>query len=283
MDDDGVRAGEFGAPPGGSAQDEAAAGTPAPHAEPGAAPEVTGKRGPKKPSGAKAVWQRVRKLGKMAWAGGVAVVVTGVLVIWLGNLADVFVGPHTSATPSSSASTIPPITDPGHLPGRQDVSTMARGQRFYALVNFYYDQSCGRPCWLPLYVAPTENSAFVTNGWPCEYYGPNHSSSPSCIAPPKGRATAQMANPADKGSGDRLLVLCQTRMQGNGHAAQDIHNQIDQDSDIWDMVAVPQTYISPDSPAWGELSQVPGMPGFYEAYAPDMWLGNTSWHSIPCG
>jgi hypothetical protein len=284
MGDDGVRAGEVGAAPGGNAPHEADAGAPGRHAEPGSAPEVTDKRESKGPAGAKAAWRRVRKVSAKAWAGGVAVVVTGVLVIFLGNLANVFVGPHTQATPSPSASTasiIPPIVDPGHLPGRLDVSTMTPGQRFYAVPNFYFDQGCGRPCWLPLYAAPNENSAFVTNGWPCEYYGPNHSSSPSCVAPPKGRATAQMANPADKESGDRLLVLCQTKTQGNGLAAQDIRNQVGQDSDIWDRVAVPKAYISSDSPAVG-LSPVPGMPGFYQAYAPDMWLGNTGWHSISC-
>jgi hypothetical protein len=159
---------------------------------------------------------------------------------------------------------------------------MTPGQRFYAVPNFYFDQSCGRPCWLPLYEATTENSAFVTNEWPCEYYGPNHSASPSCITPPPGRARSLMADPATKDSGDRLLVLCQTRTQGIGSAAQDIYNQVGQDSDIWDQVAVPKAYISSDSPALG-LSPVPGMPGFYKAYAPDMWLGNTGWHNIPCG
>ncbi|HTU08901.1 MAG TPA: hypothetical protein VMG13_25360 [Trebonia sp.] len=214
------------------------------------------------------------------WAG-VAVVITGVLIGFLGNWANVFAGPHSTAA-LSPATSISPTGDPGHLPGRMDVPTMTPGQRFYAVPNFYYDQSCGRPCWLPLYEVPSEDSAFVTDGWPCEYYGPNDSPSPSCVTPPPGRARGVMADPAQKDSGDRLLVLCQTRKQGNGQAAQDIRNQVGQDSDIWDMVAVPKAYISSDSPATG-LPQVPGMPGFYEAYAPDMWLGNTGWHDIPCG
>lgn len=282
MGDDGMRAGEVGAVPGGSAPDQSGSGTSAPHAESGSASEVIAKPEAKRPDGAKPLRQRVWKISTAVWAGGAAVVVTGVLVILLGNWANVIAGPHASATPSPSASTIPPIVDPGHLPGRLDVSTMTPGRRFYAIPNFYYDQSCGRPCWLPLYEAPIENSAFVTNGWPCEYYGPNHSPSPSCVTPPPGRPRSLMANPAEKASGDQLLVLCQTRKQGNRQPAQDVHNQNGQDSDVWDMVAVPQAYISPDSPAWGRLSQVPGMPGFYKAYAPDMWLGNTGWHSIPC-
>lgn len=159
---------------------------------------------------------------------------------------------------------------------------MAPGQRFYATPNFEEDQQCGRPCWLPLYESPSENLAFVTSGWPCEYYAPPSSQPPSCVTPPTGRTPGEMEDAVVKDSGDRVLVLCQTTQLSDGQPAQDIHNQIGQDSRIWDMLAVPKAYISPDSPAWGRLRQVRDMPGYYEAYAPDMWLGNTHSHSLPC-
>lgn len=227
-------------------------------------------------------WRRAK-----VWAGGAAtVIVTGALAPvaanWLGSVA----GPRTPATSSPTQSSAPsasvaPIVNPGHLPGRIDVSTMALRHRFYAVPNFYYLPSCGRPCWLPLYQQPTQQSAFVTDGRPCEYYGPNHSSEPSCIQAPTRRTKSEMADPANKDSGDRLLVVCQLRQLSNGQALPTIHNQNGQGSNIWDMVAVPASYLSTDSPA-GQLSPVPGMPGFDEAFAPDIWLGNTGWHGIPC-
>jgi hypothetical protein len=211
---------------------------------------------------------------------GAATVLTGAMGIWLATWFGFFAGPQTAVSSPPSPS-VKPIIDPGHLPGRQDVSTTASGHRFYAIPNFYYFQSCGRPCWLPLYRLPTEQSAFVTDGWPCEYYGPNYSSAPSCTRPPSRRTASEMADPAVRSSGDRLLVICQTTRL-TGSAAATIRNQVGQSSDIWDMVAVPKAYISSDSPAAGQMTQVSGMRGFYEAFAPDIWLGNTGWHSIPC-
>jgi hypothetical protein len=163
-----------------------------------------------------------------------------------------------------------------------DVSTMAAGQRFYAVPDFHHFQSCGRPCWLPLYQQPTELSAFVTDGWPCEYYSSNTSSEPACVQPPSRRTQSEMENPATRDSGDRILVICQVTLISKGQAAQTIRNEADQSSNIWDMVAVPESYTSSDSTATGRLRQVPGMPRFYEAYGPDIWFGNTGWHSIPC-
>lgn len=86
-----------------------------------------------------------------------------------------------------------------------------------------------------------------------------------------------MAEPAVRNSGDRVLVVCQVRV----NTTQAIHNEVGQASNIWDMVAVPRADISSDSAA-GRLKQVAGMPGFYEAFGPDIWLGNTGWHDIPC-
>lgn len=214
---------------------------------------------------------------------GVAAVVTSALAIWLATWFVFLAGPRTANAPSPSPTpSTAAIINPGHLPGRFDVSTMTPRHPFYAIPNFYDFSSCGRPCWLPLYQEPTEQSAFVTDGWPCEYYGPNYSSEPSCVQPSTRRTASEMADPKVKSSGDKILVVCQLRQLGNGQPAPSIRNQIGQSSNIWDMVAVPVAFISQDSPAVSQLIPVPHMPGFDEAFAPDIWLGNTGWHDIPC-
>jgi hypothetical protein len=232
---------------------------------------------PKSPDSSKATLRPWKRWGAKFWVGGAAAVVTGALGIWLAGWLGFLAGPPTAVAPSPAPITKPTV-NPGHLPGGLDVSTMSPGHRFYAVPNFYEFKSCGRPCWLPLYEAPTEQSAFVTDRWPCEYYGPNYSSAPSCLQPPSRRTSSEMWDPTARDSGDRLLVLCQVR----GKTAQTRHNDVGQSSKIWDMVAVPQSHISSDSAAASRLSQVPGMPGYYEAFGADIWLGNTGWHSIPC-
>lgn len=241
----------------------------------GSAVETTRNSTPKSPEAAKTALPLWKRPSAKFWAGGAAAIASGTLSIWLAGWFGFLAGPpvRPSPTPSTKAS-----VHQGHLPGRQDVSTMSPGHRFYAIPNFYELQSCGRPCWLPLYQSPTEHSAFVTDGWPCEYYGPNYSSEPSCTRPPSRRKPSQMAHPAQRNSGDRVLVVCQVR----GRATQTIGNEVGQSSNIWDMVAVPESHISSDSAAAGRLKHVPGMPGFYEAFGPDIWLGNTGWHDIPC-
>jgi hypothetical protein len=239
--------------------------------------EAAGESAAKSPNASEATRRPRRQRGAKFWAVVGAIVVAavgGTLASWGAGWLN-FVAPP----PASSAA---PIVNPGHLPGRQDVSTTAPGRRFYAIPNFYFFQSCGRPCWLPLYELPTEQSAFVTDGWPCEYYEPNSSNGPFCLQPPSRRTQSEMADPAVRNSGDRLLVVCQVTQISKGQPAQAIRNEVGQSSNIWDMVAVPQSYISADSAAIGRLRQVPGMPGYYEAYGPDMWIGNTGWHSIPC-
>jgi hypothetical protein len=210
------------------------------------------------------------------WVGGAAAVVIGVTITWSAGWLNSVVGPP--APPAPSAET--PI-NAGHIPGRQDVSTMTPGQRFYAVPNFYYFQSCGRPCWLPLYESPNEQSALVTDGWPCEFYGPNPSSEPSCVEPPSSRTSAEMAKSTDRSSGDRILVVCQVRQMAKGVATQIVHNDVGQNSKIWDMIAVPKADISDNSTAIN-LPQISGLPGYYQAFASDMWLGNTGWHDIAC-
>jgi hypothetical protein len=222
--------------------------------------------------------ERLKQRGAKFWAGGASAVFITVIGSWLTVWSVFLAGPHASTTtPPSQA-----IINPGHLPGRDDVTPMTAGQKFYAVPNFYEFPACGRPCWLPLYESPTEQSAPVTNNWPCEFYGPNASTEPSCVQPPSGRTSAEMADPADKNSGDKVLVVCQLTQISKGDPTPTIHNQVGKSSDIWDMVAVPASEVSSDSPAFGRLHQVHGMPGFYEAFAPDLWLGNTGWHNIPC-
>lgn len=214
------------------------------------------------------------------WGGKLGAAVAAVIIAALGALLGVwlifFAGPPTP-TPGASH-----IGDPGHPPGRQDVSTISPGNRFYAVANFFYFSACERPCWLPLYQEPTENSTGVTHGWPCEYYKSDLVATHFCRKPPIGRKPSEMANAVNKYSGDRLLVICQTTHISNRQAAQPIHNEAGQNSKIWDLVAVPARYISLNGVIGSRLHQVPGMKGFYEAYGSDVWLGNTGWHHIPC-
>jgi hypothetical protein len=160
---------------------------------------------------------------------------------------------------------------------------MKPGQRFYAVPNFYYFQSCGRPCWLPLYQLPSQQAEYVTQNWPCEYYDPTSTTSGgTCLQPSSGRTSSEMANAAMKDSGDRVFVVCQVTDISPGRPSQTIHNEVGQSSGIWDMVAVPASQVSRNNSAAAPLTLVPGMPGFYEAFGPDIWLGNTGWHDIPC-
>jgi hypothetical protein len=228
------------------------------------------------PEGGNELAHREKRSGKF-WAGA-ATVLTGALAAWLAAWLLSFAGP-----PAPTTSPATPTGHSSHPSFHQDVSTTSQSHRFYVVANFSDLQSCGRPCWLPLYQLPTHSSANVTQGWPCEYYQPSSASSGSyCLQPPAGRAKIEMANPADKNSGDRLLVVCQVTSIGNGQAAQTIHNEAGQSSDIWDMVAIPEARILRNSVPAGRLSQVPGMPGFYEAYGPDIWFGDTGWHNVPC-
>ena len=174
----------------------------------------------------------------------------------------------------------------------QEPSTTQPGKQFTVVPDFTYFQGCGEPCWLPLYAQPWETPPAVTNGWPCEYYDSSSTASgPFCLHPPTNRLPGQSGS-SDPNSGDRVLVLCQTTRLSNGQPAQTIRNEKGQESNVWDRVAVPSTYVK--ATTRGALKLVPGMPGFYAAYAPDIWLLNTSWsaktnqaslsvHNIPCG
>ncbi len=134
----------------------------------------------------------------------------------------------------------------------------------------------------PLFLQPTESSPGVTRGWPCEYYRPDSPNGAYCLRPPIGRTPIEMADAANKLSGDRLLVICQTSRIDNGPRAQLIHNDAGQRTRIWDMVAVSRQRIAYNSTVAHSLRPIPGMKGFYAAYTSDLWLGNTGWHDIPC-
>jgi hypothetical protein len=174
----------------------------------------------------------------------------------------------------------------------QEPSTMKPGKQFTVVPDFTNFQGCGEPCWLPLYVQPRETPPAVTNGWPCEFYDSSSTAGGSyCLHAPANRPATQMGDGSDPNSGDRVLVLCQTTRLSDGQPAQTIRNEAGQESNVWDRVAVPSRYVK--AAMLSALKLVTGMPGFYAAYAPDIWLLNTSWnvktnqaslkvHDIPC-
>jgi hypothetical protein len=144
----------------------------------------------------------------------------------------------------------------GHPPGRVDVSTVEPGRSFLAVPNFYYFEACGRPCYLPLYSAPSHDTGKpVTEGWPCEFYSRhNRSRGPHCYS-------------QSQGEGDGVLVMGQVRGQSR-------RNEIGQVSDIWDVILLPPRKATRNA----EYLEHRG--DMFVAYAPDIWLGNTGWHGI---
>ncbi len=178
-----------------------------------------------------------------------------------------------SSPASAQSEAIPSAGSTGSAVGRTDVSTLVPGVRFYARPDFSAFPTCGRPCWLPLYRQPVETpSGLVTQGWPCEYYSSRSVS--SCAYPPH-RPESEVWDPNNKNSADRVLIICQVY-------GQPIKNDDAQVSAIWDLVALPKSEAVVSSGSSASLLPVHGMPGFYESYAPDMWLGNTGWHHIAC-
>jgi hypothetical protein len=216
--------------------------------------------------------RRLKAIAKGGWAwvvAAVSAVIIAVATAWALTAAGL-----SSSTPSvPGTATAVPV---GHPPGSQDVSTLAAGRAFYATPNFYDDRTCGRPCQLQSWKSPTEDNASVSSGWPCEYYDPaSAAEGPFCVEPPSGRTKTEMANPSQPDSGDRVLILCQV----NG---EPIQNEVLQRSSIWDVVAMPAKYIPKAVTTAHLVRQVPRMPGFYETYVPDIWLGNTGSHGITC-
>ena len=220
-------------------------------------------------------WWKVQ--GGKLWATVAGIVIAAVAAL-LGSWLTFFAGPPAAVLPTAA-----PSGNASHPPSRHDISTMTPGQRFSTVPNFYYDPVCGRPCFVPLYQLPVQRpGTYVTQGWPCEYYDPYaNSSAPSCLQPPPGRTPTEMENSGAR-SGDRVLVICQVMSFDHGQQAETIHNDTGQGSNIWDVVALPKAHVFGSSSVTGSLRTVPGMPGFYEAYGPDMWLGDSGWHSIPC-
>jgi hypothetical protein len=159
------------------------------------------------------------------------------------------------------------------------VSTRQPGQPFYALPNFKYftgpKECTTRPCYLPLYDQPShQQGVSITlgdaQGWPCEGFLPNVG--PACISPPAGRTPGQQWNPYFKWSGDKVLVACQT-------TGQRLQDDLGAASNIWDGIVVPASKLNGSPQA--KRHPIPGLPGYYLAYGPDIWLGHTGWHRLP--
>jgi hypothetical protein len=143
-----------------------------------------------------------------------------------------------------------PIAVPGHplVLNVHDVYPMTPGEQFAARPDFDLWQECGiRPCWLALRAGPDEEAPAITRGWPYEH-GVGH-------------------EPADY-----LHVVCQVR----GQAMTDENGQL---NDIWDRVIVRPDKVQPGQAA--ALSPATEAPGYY-GYAPDILLGNSGDHDLPC-
>lgn len=96
----------------------------------------------------------------------------------------------------------------------------------------------------------------VTEGWPCEFYSQHDKSrGPHCYS-------------ASMSRGDLVRVVGQVRGQSR-------RNEIGEVSDIWDVLLVPGDKVTRNADQLKEAR-----PGWYIAYAPDIWLGNTGWHDI---
>ena len=214
-------------------------------------------------------WKQLSKPTQV-WVGGIlTAAVTAVVVTWaVATLGPANGQPATAPTPIGA--------EPGHPPGPVDVSTMKPGQRFYAVPNFYEDPGCGRPCYAPAYLQATNDSTVVTTDWPCEYYNPKATLPPStCVNPPPKRTRNEMADAARADSGDRVFVLCQVK-------GQTLQTSPVQRTNIWDEVAIPAALVLSQVIAAHNIPEIPGMPGYYESFISNLWLGNTGWHSIPC-
>jgi hypothetical protein len=168
----------------------------------------------------------------------------------------------TSATKTST--TFAPTTttsapaDPGYRPNvppgvspivdSHDVYPLTPREPFLARPDFKLMEGCGqRPCWLKLYASPDEASAVVNDNWPYE-------------------------NGFGHQYGDYLQVVCQTR----GTTVMDENGST---SNIWNRVIARADKVP--AAAQPLLQPAQGSPGFY-AYAPDLLLGNSGDHQLPC-
>jgi hypothetical protein len=163
-----------------------------------------------------------------------------------------------SRTTFAPTTTTPPPADPGYRPNvppgvspvvdAHDVYPLTPSEPFLARPDFKMMESCGqRPCWLKLYASPDQASAVVTDNWPYE-------------------------NGFGHQYGDYLQVVCQTRgttVTDEGGSASNIWNRVIARADKVPVAA--QALLQPAQ----------GAPGFY-AYAPDLLLGNSGDHQLPC-
>ncbi len=150
----------------------------------------------------------------------------------------------------------------GTRPGFFDISSMIRGEPFYATPNFYYFEGCGRPCYLPLNPAPKRGGKdwAVTDGWPLEL-------DPKRFARyPGGYISA--FHKLDYA--DRVLVIGEV----TGENAVD---EIGQESDLWYVIACPPNKVVRNA----HLIQERDEKGNCIVYANSLWLGNTGSHGLP--
>lgn len=139
-----------------------------------------------------------------------------------------------------------------------------RQPTFMARPNFYYFESCGRPCYLPLFPAPVRGGKdwAVTDGWPCEFRSRhNRSAGPHCYCDGPDQ------------QGDWVQVIGQVR-------GQMTQNEIGQQSDIWNVVVLPVQHATRNVNYLQVIPLDSGLTRYY-AFAPDMWLGNTGWRNMP--
>ncbi len=135
---------------------------------------------------------------------------------------------------------------------------------FTARPNFYYLESCGRPCYLPLFPAPIRGGKdwAVTDGWPCEFRSRHdRSAGPHCYCEGPDQP------------GHLVYVLGQVR-------GQMTQNEIGQQSDVWNVMMLPSQHATRNV---DYLQVIPLDSGttYYYAFASDMWLGNTGWRNMP--
>jgi hypothetical protein len=156
--------------------------------------------------------------------------------------------PSGDATASNESQPAQAQTGEVAKPGEQNVSTTEAGQPFWAEPNFYYYEGCGHPCDLAVYPSsnPASGTVSITDTFPLEA--------------------------SEDKEADKVWVVCQ--VTDGKQAANDTGAY----SRVWNYVRIPYEHLTVDAIA--DLPQDHG--GFGYGYAPDIWMGNTGDHKLPC-